>query len=160
VVRVVLDDASGARRRWMRTTLRSVLGLIAIGGLLVSCSSGPAAGPISSTLKEWQITLSSTNIKAGDVTFNFKNDGDKDHEFVVVKTELAGDALPTKDTGEVDENGTGFEAIGEKEDILAASSDLSLTLNLTPGHYVAFCNVYAEDLSHYAKGMHTEFTVQ
>lgn len=144
----------------MRTTVRRTLALIAIGSLLASCgSSGPASSPISATLKEWQISLASTNIKAGDVTFNIKNDGDKDHEFVVIKTDLAPDALPTTETGEVDEEGTGFEAIGEKEDIKAGSGDNTLTLSLTPGKYVVFCNVYAEDLSHYQKGMHLAFTV-
>ena len=72
----------------MTGTLRRGLALIAIGSLLVSCSSsGPTAGPISATVKEWQITLSSTNLKAGDITFNIKNDGDKEHEFVVRKTD-------------------------------------------------------------------------
>jgi len=144
----------------MTGTLRRGLAIIAIGSLLVSCSSsGPASGPISTTVKEWQITLSSTNIKAGDVTFNIKNDGDKDHEFVVVKTDLAADALPTNDTGEVDEEGAGIDAIGELEDILVGTTDGALTLTLTPGKYVAFCNVNADDNVHYQKGMHLAFTV-
>lgn len=144
----------------MTGTLRRGLALIAIGSLLVSCSgSGPTAGPISATVKEWQISLSATNIKAGDVTFNIKNDGDKDHEFVVVRTDLAADKLPTTDTGEVDEEGAGIEAIGELEDILAGTTDGKLTLNLPAGKYVVFCNVYAEDLAHYQKGMHLAITV-
>lgn len=144
----------------MSGTLRRGLAMIAIGSLLVSCSSsGPTAGPIAATVKEWSITLSSTNIKAGDVTFNIKNDGDNDHEFVVVKTDLAGDALPTTDTGEVDEEGAGIEAIGELEDILVGTTDGKLTLTLPAGKYVAFCNVNADDNVHYQKGMHLEFTV-
>ena len=144
----------------MAGTLRRGLALIAIGSLLVGCgSSGPATSPISATVKEWQISLESTNIKAGDVRFDIKNDGDKDHEFVVVKTDLAPDALPTTDTGEVDEEGTGFEAIGELEDIKSGTSDGTVTLTLTPGKYVVFCNVYAEDLAHYQKGMRLAFTV-
>ena len=143
----------------MAGRFRRGLALIAIGSLLASCSSGPTAGPISATVKEWSITLSSTNIKAGSVTFNLKNDGDKDHEFVIVKTDLAADKLPTKDTGEVDEEGTGFTAVDEAEDILSGSSDRTLTVNLPAGRYVVFCNVYADELSHYQKGMHLAFTV-
>lgn len=144
----------------MSGTLRRGLAMIAIGSLLVSCSSsGPTAGPIAATVKEWSITLSSANIKAGDVTFNIKNDGDVDHEFVVVKTDLAGDALPTTDTGEVDEEGAGIEAIGELEDILVGTTDGKLTLTLPAGKYVAFCNVNADDNVHYQKGMHLEFAV-
>lgn len=144
----------------MSGTLRRGLAMIAIGSLLVSCSSsGSTAGPIATTVKEWSITLSSANIKAGDVTFNIKNDGDVDHEFVVVKTDLAGDALPTTDTGEVDEEGAGIEAIGELEDILVGTTDGTLTLTLPAGKYVAFCNVNADDNVHYQKGMHLEFAV-
>jgi uncharacterized cupredoxin-like copper-binding protein len=144
----------------MTGTVRRGLALIAIGGLLVSCSSsGPTSGPVSATVKEWEIILSSTNIKAGDVTFNIKNDGDNDHEFVVVRTDLAADALPVTDTGEVDEEGAGIEAIGELEDILAGTTDGTLTLTLTAGKYVAFCNVNADDNVHYQKGMNLEFTV-
>lgn len=143
----------------MTGTVRRGLAIIAIGSLLVSCSSsGPTSGPISATVKEWEITLSSTNIKAGDVTFNIKNDGDNDHEFVVVRTDLAADALPVTDTGEVDEEGAGIEAIGELEDILVGTTG-PLTVTLTAGKYVAFCNVNADDNVHYQKGMTLEFTV-
>ncbi|MEO8625299.1 MAG: hypothetical protein ABI452_01235 [Candidatus Limnocylindrales bacterium] len=138
--------------------LRIITGLAACA-LVLACSGGPAASPISATVKEWQISLSATNIKAGAVTFNINNDGDKDHEFVVVRTDLAADALPTTGTGEVDEEGTGFDAIGELEDIKAGTSANPVTLTLTPGKYVVFCNVYAEDLAHYQKGMRLAFTV-
>ena len=39
------------------------------------------------------------------------------------------------------------------------STDRSLRLNLEPGHYVIFCNLQVEDLLHYQKGMHIDFTV-
>ena len=39
------------------------------------------------------------------------------------------------------------------------STGLSLRFNLKPGHYVVFCNLHVEDLFHYTKGMHAEFTV-
>ena len=147
----------------MTGTLRRVLALIAIGGLLVSCtSSGPSAGPIAATIKEWQFTLSSTNLKAGSLTFNITNNGDKEHEFVVRKTDLKSDKLPTNDDGTVVEDSPELTEAGtpsEVAEIKSGSSDRTLTLTLQPGHYVIFCNLHVEDLVHYQKGMHIDFTV-
>ena len=142
--------------------LRRVIVLVLTGALVAACSAAPSKD-IKGTLEEWKITLSPTTGAAGDVTFTIDNIGEKDHEFVVVKTDLAPDALPTvaegDEAGTVDEEGEGIEAIGEKEDIKAGTDGNTLTLTLTPGHYVIFCNVHDEDLVHYQKGMHTDFTV-
>jgi uncharacterized cupredoxin-like copper-binding protein len=143
--------------------LRRVLGLILIGVLLAACSAAPSKD-IKVTLEEWKMTLSPSAVAAGEVTFTINNEGEKDHEFVIVKTDLAADKLPTvaegEEAGTVDEEGTGFEPVDELEDIKAATDDNILTVTLTPGHYVAFCNVHDEDLVHYQKGMRVEFTVQ
>jgi len=147
----------------MTGTLRRGLALLAIGSLLASCSSsGPTAGPIAATVKEWQISLSSTNIKTGEITFNIKNDGDKEHEFVVRKTDAKADALPTNDDGTVIEDSPELSEVGdpsEVAEIKSGSNDRSLTVTLQPGHYVIFCNLHVEDLVHYQKGMHIDFTV-
>jgi uncharacterized cupredoxin-like copper-binding protein len=141
---------------------RHVFVVLMAGALLAACSAAPSKD-IKGTLEEWKITLSPGTGAAGEVTFTIDNIGEKDHEFVVVKTDLAPDALPTVaegvDAGIVDEEGTGFEAIGEKEDILAGTDNNVLTLTLDAGSYVIFCNVHDEDLVHYQKGMHTAFTV-
>jgi len=139
------------------------MALLMAGALVAACSASPAKD-IKGTLEEWKITLSPTTGAAGEVTFTINNIGEKDHEFVVVKTDLAPDALPTvaegDDAGTVDEEGTGFTPIGEKEDILSGTDNNVLTLTLDAGSYVIFCNVHDEDLVHYQKGMHTAFTVQ
>jgi uncharacterized cupredoxin-like copper-binding protein len=147
--------------------VRRGLVLLASAGMLVSCSSpgAPAAGtgPISATLKEWQISLSSTTVKAGDVTFNITNDGDKEHEFVVRKTDLKADALPLNADNEVSEDATELTEVGdpsELAEIKPGSKDGTLTVNLKPGHYVIFCNLHVEDLLHYQKGMHVDVTVE
>ena len=144
-------------------TIRRVVALFAIGGVLAACSSsGPSAGPIAATVKEWQINLSSTNLKAGALTFNITNDGEKEHEFVVRKTDLQSDALPLNADGEVSEDAPELTAVGdpsEVAEIAAGSSDRTLKVTLQPGHYVIFCNLHVEDLLHYQKGMHIDFTV-
>jgi uncharacterized cupredoxin-like copper-binding protein len=148
----------------MTGTMRRGLALIAIGSLLVSCSSsGPSSGPISATVKEWQITLSSTTLKAGaPITFNIKNDGDKEHEFVVRKTDDKSDKLPTNADGTVIEDSPDLSEVGdpsEVAEIKSGSSDRNLTVTLAAGHYVIFCNLHVGDLVHYQKGMHIDFTV-
>lgn len=142
--------------------LRRVTALLMAGALLGACSAAPSKD-INATLEEWKITLSPSTGAAGEITFTIDNTGEKDHEFVVVKTDLAPDALPTiaegDEAGTVDEEGAGIEAMGEEEDILAGTDNTVLKLTLTAGHYVIFCNVHDEDLVHYQKGMHTDFTV-
>ncbi len=147
---------------------RRVLALLAIGSLLAACSgSTPSAtsggdGTVSATLKEWQISLSSTTVKAGAVTFKITNDGDKEHEFVVRKTDLKSDALPLNADGEVSEDAPELTEVGdpsEAAEIKSGSSDTTLAVTLQPGHYVIFCNLHVEDLLHYQKGMHIDLTV-
>jgi uncharacterized cupredoxin-like copper-binding protein len=144
-------------------TLRRLFALVAIGGLLVSCSSsGPTSGPISATVKEWQIGLSSANIKAGAVTFNITNNGDKQHEFVIRKTDLQSDSLVLNADGEVSEDDPSLTPVGdpsEVAEIASGSSDRTITVTLQPGHYVIFCNLHVDTLLHYGKGMHIDFTV-
>ena len=139
------------------------LALVAIGSLLAACSSsGPSAGPVSATVKEWQITLSSTTLKAGSLTFNITNNGDKEHEFVIRKTELTSDSLVLNADGEVSEDDASLAAVGdpsEVAEIASGSSDRTITVTLQPGHYVIFCNLHVDTLLHYQKGMHIDFTV-
>jgi uncharacterized cupredoxin-like copper-binding protein len=150
----------------MTGAVRRGLALIAIAGLLVACSSSePTSGPVAATLKEWQISLSSTNIKAGAITFNVTNNGDKEHEFVIRKTDLQSDKLPLNadGSGEVSEDAPELTEVGdpsELAEIKSASTDRTITVTLQPGHYVVFCNLHVEDLVHYQKGMHVDFTVK
>jgi uncharacterized cupredoxin-like copper-binding protein len=160
---VVPDGISDGEEEWMTGAVRRGLALIAIGGLLVSCSGG-SAGPVTATLKEWEIKLSSSDLKAGANTFNITNNGDKEHEFVIRKTDLKSDALPLKDDGskEVSEDAPELKEVGdpsELAEIKSGSKDRTITVTLQPGHYVIFCNLHVEDLVHYQKGMHTDFTV-
>jgi uncharacterized cupredoxin-like copper-binding protein len=153
----------------MTGTLRKALALVAIGGLLAAgCSSGggvlqaTAAGPVSATLKEWQIDLSSNSLSAGKITFNITNNGDKEHEFVIRKTDLKSDALPLNADGEISEDAPQLTEVGDPSEVAeipSGSTDRTLTVTLQAGHYVIFCNLHVEELLHYQKGMHTDFTV-
>jgi uncharacterized cupredoxin-like copper-binding protein len=124
-----------------------------------ACGGGGGGGGkgVSATLSEWQIKLDPSSAGNGQVTFNISNQGANVHEFVVFKTDLAPDALPTKTvegSTEVDEEASGLTLVDEKEDI-APGSSVDLTVNLEPGSYVVICNI----AGHYEKGMHAAFTV-
>ncbi|MFL5768162.1 MAG: sulfocyanin-like copper-binding protein [Actinomycetota bacterium] len=117
-------------------------------------SSGSASGAVGATEKDFAITLDSSSANAGSVSFDIQNQGPSTHEFVVFKTDLAPDALPTTDKGTVDEEAKGLEHIDEVEDI-AAGSTQTLTTKLDPGSYVVICNLPG----HYQQGMHAPLTV-
>jgi uncharacterized cupredoxin-like copper-binding protein len=147
----------------------SVLGLVSAG-----CSSGDdtgstatsgasggsgaqtgAAGAVDITLQEYAIIPGAASAPAGSVTFNVTNAGpDEVHEFVVIQTDLAPDALPT------DEEGEGVVPQGEVEDV-AVGDTPTLTLDLAAGSYVFICNIVDTDTgeSHYQQGMRVGFTV-
>lgn len=116
-----------------------------------SSSSAGGTGGIAISEKDFAIALASSTATAGDVTFNISNEGPSAHEFVVVKSDDAPDALPVEDN-EVQEDK--LDAIGEQEDI-APGTTADLTLTLEPGSYVAFCNI----TGHYEQGMYAGLTV-
>lgn len=90
---------------------------------------------------------------AGSVTFNVENVGTALHNFQLVQTELAPDALPYDSaTFKVDESQ--LDVIESVDDFPSGETQ-TVTADLEPGAYVIFCNVAA----HYEQGMHTAFTV-
>lgn len=155
------------RRMILATGL--VLALVAVGCGGDEASSGDGAATTSSgdgaattsvdveldvELKDMVIIPDTTSISAGSVTFEAHNSGPSAHEIVVLKTDLAADALPEAADGRVDEEGAGVELIGEIEEF-ASGLDESGTFDLTPGNYVLVCNIPG----HYQSGMTIAVTV-
>jgi uncharacterized cupredoxin-like copper-binding protein len=134
----------------------ALLAVLAAAALVLAGCSGD--GGVGTTLKDFSIDLDDTSADAGDITFDIHNDGPSAHEFVVFKTDLAEDDLPTTEDANgaviVDEEGEGLEPIDEVEDI-APDDDAELSVELDAGSYVLICNLP----SHYKSGMHTTFTV-
>jgi uncharacterized cupredoxin-like copper-binding protein len=144
-------------RLFVRVTIAAaVLALFAAVGCSSSSSSSSSAGGsdtggISATVKDFSIDLASSSAPAGSVTFDISNEGPSAHEFVILKTDEAPDALPVKDS-EVEEDK--LDVVDEAEDI-APSTTATLTTDLEAGSYVIICNV----TGHYEAGMHSAFTV-
>ena len=127
-----------------------ILGLV----LLTASCGGDDDGGVGVTLGDFTITADPDSASAGEVTFDVTNDAEQTHEFVVFRTDLAPDQLPTGEGGDVDEAGEGVELVDEIEDIEGGSTQ-SLAVNLDAGSYVLICNIPG----HYAQGMHAGFTV-
>jgi uncharacterized cupredoxin-like copper-binding protein len=121
---------------------------------LAACGDDDAAsGPkIDVTFKEWSIGTSAPSVAAGAVTFVVKNNGKEEHEFILLKTDLAPDKLEVVNS-KVDEDK--FESPGEVEEV-APSKTKSGSFTLKPGHYLLICNLP----THYEQGMRAEFTVK
>ena len=114
------------------------------------------------SLSEWAVTPSVSSVAAGDIYFLVDNLGPADpHEFLVIRSDLALDALPTDDRGFVPEDQ--IDLIGEIEPFTPASS-ASIVFNLTPGRYILICNVVELEEgaweSHYLEGMRVELIVE
>jgi uncharacterized cupredoxin-like copper-binding protein len=148
-----------------------ILGVILAAAALAACSAPASSSPSSDagggggsgsggttvdvSLSEFKVELSTTDLPAGDVTFNVTNNGTIAHEFVVFKTDDAADALPeASDEPEVNEDDPSLTSMGEVEDVEPGSSK-TLSANLEAGTYVGICNVEG----HYDAGMHIHFTV-
>ncbi len=131
--------------------------------VLAACGSGSGGGTVAVTLQEWAVVPGQASVPAGKVTFDVKNSGPNDpHELVILKTDLAAEALPTNADGKVEEEASGIEMIGEIEEIDPGAS-ASGTFDLKPGKYVLICNIVeeegAEKEAHYHLGMRVPFTV-
>lgn len=147
------------QRRWLAVPMAVGLALAMTG-----CGGGDeeeagggttgGGGAVAVTLADFSVTPDPTSAPAGDVTFDVTNDAQQTHEFVVFKTDLAEDQLPTDENGDVDESGEGIELVDEIEDIEGGSTQ-SLSVNLDGASYVLICNLPG----HYQAGMHASFTV-
>jgi plastocyanin len=141
--------------------IMATLALSACGGT----GGGGGGGAVDVTLQDWSVIPAQDSVEAGSVTFNVTNEGPHPHEFVVIRTDLAPDALPTMPEGMVDEEGEGIEVIGEIEEFPRGETR-SATFDLDPGSYVLVCNLVGNPVTHpggeihYEMGMRTAFTVE
>jgi uncharacterized cupredoxin-like copper-binding protein len=119
------------------------------------------ATQVDVTLKEWAIIPSTGTVKAGKIYFLVSNDGPEDpHEFVVVKSDKAANALPLKDHKVPEDD---IDLVDEIEPF-SPNSKASITLTLEKGKYLFICNITelenGETESHYEEGMRVTFTVE
>lgn len=125
-----------------------VIILAAIASLVVvsACGTGGkesatlGSGTNTFGLSEYAIAAPTNDLEAGRISLTANNVGGEEHELVIVR---AADvtSLPTKADGSVDESALPDSAkVGEIEHV-AAQTKKTESFELTPGHYVAFCNI-------------------
>lgn len=124
--------------------------------------SGPTDGPVATprgdaeqvavSLVEFNVTADPIVASGASIDFTVTNDGTIIHNFRVVATDLAPDALPV-DGQSVDESQ--FDEVGGFSSPLSSGGEQIVGEDLEPGNYVLFCNVP----THYELGMYTAFEV-
>ncbi|MGH2378882.1 MAG: plastocyanin/azurin family copper-binding protein [Candidatus Limnocylindria bacterium] len=132
--------------------------LLALAALLLaSCAAAEpevdiTKGQIRADLREHAITLTSNEVRAGEVTFVVRNRGGQAHDLIVIRTDLAADALPVDGQTQM----ASEEGRAGGIELVSPGRSANLRLTLEPGHYVLICNVP----THYGLGMHTELEVR
>jgi hypothetical protein len=161
-----------SRKRWLLVVLLAG-GLAALALLAAACGDDgeeagggptageePAAGTVGVSLIEWSVVPDTTSVPAGTVTFEASNDGEEEHEFVVIRSDLEPGSLPL--TGDMIVDETQVEVLGEIEEFAPGGTE-SASFDLEPGNYVLICNVLHEEGGeterHYQLGMRTAFEV-
>jgi uncharacterized cupredoxin-like copper-binding protein len=148
--------------------------------LTVSCAGGsgtgdtePAAEPtgapeateapagvdttVDVALAEYSVEPTVGEAPAGTITFAptiVDPDENEAHNFVVLKTDLAFDALPTLPVGNADTTSDEMEIMGFLAEFGPGDAP-TLEVNAAPGKYVLICNI----VDHYSRGMRAPFTV-
>jgi uncharacterized cupredoxin-like copper-binding protein len=139
----------------MKTVTGTLVGLVAMIALAAGCGGGDGGGGGGTVVvtmgqpSEYAMTPEPTEISAGTVAFEVKNEGTLVHEMVVIKTDKGAANLGVD--GEADESGT----VGEVADLPVGESK-TLELDLEAGEYALVCNVPG----HYENHMYVDFTVK
>jgi uncharacterized cupredoxin-like copper-binding protein len=128
----------------------------------VSCSDPNDISTVNVTLREFSVTVDQRTVPEGQVTFHVTNAGTVPHEFLVIQTELAADALPTLSDGSFNEDASGVDVLNEIEDIPPGQSR-DLTIDMDDARYALICNMVHREggtvSAHYSLGMRTSFQV-
>ncbi len=164
------------KHRWATARrFLAVLGLLGVAGLIpMACGEGEkgdskattsdSATVVDVALSEWTIELHPSSAPAGKVEFKVNNQGTQDHTFVILKTDLPPEALPTNADGSANWNAEGIQVVQDIEAVPVGKSR-EITADLGPGRYAIICNIVetvatGAYLAHYKEGMHAGFTVE
>ncbi len=130
--------------------------------LLAACGSTGEGGDLDVTLDEYSVVTDVDSLPEGPIKFDIDNAGERDHELLIVRSDIPGGELPTEDDGSVDDGSAGVYVIYDIDDI-DEGDETSRSFSLDPGNYVLLCNIVEDidgtETSHYAQGMWTEFTI-
>ena len=121
-----------------------------------------ACGPqkVSVNLTNYKVDLSTNSVSAGDIAFHITNSAtDQKHEFLIFKSDLVIDKLPTIAETHVDESSTTAVLVFDSGELEPGAS-VDMNQKLDAGNYVVVCNITMNNVSHYQAGMREAFTVK
>lgn len=146
---------SKERNFWL-TAVVSAFAVAAVTGCSSDkATSTPESQIVNVELKEFVVESSPEQANSGTIRFRIDNTGSVPHELVLLKTDLAEDALPlTPDGALVDEPNAGQVLGGVDE--FPAGENRTAEFEVEAGNYVLICNIP----SHYKAGMTATFTVK
>lgn len=134
----------------------------AVLALFAACGSEGEGGEVDVTVTEWSVETNKESLPEGPIDFTIQNDGEREHELLIVRTDIAIDELPAKDDGSFDEDAAGVDVKEEIEDI-EDGDETGRSYTLDPGAYILLCNIVEDiddvETSHFEQGMATEFTI-
>jgi azurin len=159
-VRLRLHGGGNGLRHPHRTAVpamaQPLIAVLACGLLLVACG-GPSATAAAGSqviveMTDYKVVTNVPSVKAGTIKIGVRNLASMEHNFEVIKTEMAADQLP------IDPASAKAVDVGKVGEIakIPGGTSAAVTLDLAPGKYVFICNI----AGHYELGMHTAFLVE
>lgn len=118
-------------------------------------TTATGATTLTVAMTEFAFTPKDATAPAGTITIDAPNQGKATHELVLIKTDLATDALPLQGTDVNEDAFTAAALPGEIPDVKPGTTG-TLTVTLPAGRYIMLCNVEG----HYKAGMVGTLTVQ
>ena len=159
---------NGRRARLAGVALATLAGLVAV----LSVLPGPArdgarasAGPVKVRVGERTIEVSGSPVRAGRVVFEERNEGRRDHDTLLVRTDRPPDELPLGLAGpapevagkvifgQIHDHSAGH---GPGDEHLAPRAVRRRVVTLRPGRYVLICPLPG----HYAGGQRAGLVVE
>jgi len=136
----------------VRLPLALLLGLaVTIAACAPAADNIPADVDVAVHMQDYRVLLSTAAAKAGTVRFGVKNEGNMEHSFELIKTDLPFDQLPTTGDAKAKEDG-----LVKQVKSLPVGKVSVVTADLAAGKYVIICNI----AGHYQLGMRAALTVQ
>jgi uncharacterized cupredoxin-like copper-binding protein len=136
----------------VRLPLAVLLGLaVTVAACAPAAENIPADVDVAVHMQDYRVLLSVATVKAGNVRFGVKNEGNMEHSFELIKTDLPFDQLPTTGDAKAKEDG-----LVKQVKSLPVGKVSVVTADLAAGKYVIICNI----AGHYQLGMRAALTVQ
>jgi len=136
----------------VRLSRALLLGIaVAVAGCAPAAENIPADVDVAVHMQDYKVILSVATAKAGTVRFGIKNEGNMEHSFELIKTDLPFDKLPTTGDAKAKEDG-----LVKQVKSLGVGKVSVVSADLAAGTYVVICNI----AGHYQLGMRAALTVQ